>query len=64
MEISDELNFRVTYVPRVKEGKGKYCTGCRRCEYGCPDWAIYVLEEGENDKLTEKARTWRGINYE
>jgi ferredoxin len=57
LEISDELNFRVAYVPRVKEGKGKYCTGCRRCEYGCPDWAIYVLEEGENDKLTEKART-------
>lgn len=47
LEFSDELNMRIAYIPRVKEGKEKYCTGCRRCEYGCPDWCIYVLEEGE-----------------
>ncbi|MFX1586733.1 MAG: 4Fe-4S dicluster domain-containing protein [Promethearchaeota archaeon] len=56
LEIGDELNMRVAYIPRVKEGKAKYCTGCRRCEFGCPEWCIYVLEEGE-DKLAEKAKT-------
>jgi formate hydrogenlyase subunit 6/NADH:ubiquinone oxidoreductase subunit I len=41
----------------VKEGKAKYCTGCSRCELGCPDWAIYVLEEKEDDnKETQKAK--------
>jgi len=45
LELSEELNYRIAYVPKVKEGKANYCTGCRRCEYCCPDWCIYVLEE-------------------
>ena len=56
LELSDELNMRIAYVPQVKEGKAKYCTGCRRCEYGCPDWCIYVLNEEEETK-TKKAKT-------
>jgi 2-oxoglutarate ferredoxin oxidoreductase subunit delta len=55
LELSDELNMRIAYVPQVKEGKGEYCTGCRRCEYGCPDWCIYVLNEEEIK--TKKAKT-------
>jgi formate hydrogenlyase subunit 6/NADH:ubiquinone oxidoreductase subunit I len=50
------LNYRIFYVPKVKEGKAKYCTGCRRCEYCCPEWCIYVLEEGEENQ-TGKAKT-------
>ena len=55
LELSDELNMRIAYTPQVKEGKGKYCTGCRRCEYGCPDWCIYVLDEEEFK--TKKVKT-------
>ncbi|MFX1572421.1 MAG: 4Fe-4S dicluster domain-containing protein [Promethearchaeota archaeon] len=55
LEISDELNYRIAYIPKVKEGKEKYCVGCRRCEYCCPDWCIYVLDEEEIQ--TEKAKT-------
>jgi len=55
LELSDELNMRIAYIPQVKEGKGKYCTGCRRCEYGCPDWCIYVLDEEEIK--SKKAKT-------
>lgn len=56
LEQSDELNHRIAYIPRIKEGKAKYCTGCRRCELGCPDWAIYVLEEEEKRKEAQKAK--------
>lgn len=45
LEMSEELNYRIAYIPQVKEGKAKYCTGCRRCEYCCPDWCIYVLDD-------------------
>ncbi|MHA1285044.1 MAG: 4Fe-4S dicluster domain-containing protein [Promethearchaeota archaeon] len=49
LEKSDELNMRVAYIPRVKEGKEKYCTGCRRCELNCPDWCIYVIFDEKNN---------------
>ncbi|MFW9942886.1 MAG: 4Fe-4S dicluster domain-containing protein [Candidatus Thorarchaeota archaeon] len=55
LELSDELNYRIAYVPKVKEGKAKYCTGCRRCELACPDWCIYVLDEEKTSN--EKAKT-------
>ncbi len=41
--------MRVAYIPRVKEGKEKYCTGCRRCELNCPDWCIYVIFDEKNN---------------
>ncbi|MFX1409249.1 MAG: 4Fe-4S dicluster domain-containing protein [Promethearchaeota archaeon] len=47
LELSDELNYRIAYIPKAIESKAKYCTGCRRCEYCCPDWCIYVLEGEE-----------------
>ena len=56
LEISDVLNYRIAYIPKVKEGKGKYCTGCRRCEYCCPDWCIYVLDD-EKQNHSEKVKT-------
>jgi len=55
--MGDELNMRIAYLPRVKEGKEKYCTGCRRCEFGCPAWCIYVLDQEENEKEAGKAKT-------
>lgn len=56
LEPGDELNMRVAYLPRVKQGKEKYCTACRRCEYSCPEWCIYVIEQ-EEEKSAEKAET-------
>ncbi len=47
LEASEELNYRIAYIPKVKIGKAKDCTGCRRCEYCCPDWCIYVLDDVE-----------------
>jgi len=57
LEMGDELNMRIAYLPRVKEGKEKYCTGCRRCEFGCPAWCIYVLDQEENENEGKKAKT-------
>jgi formate hydrogenlyase subunit 6/NADH:ubiquinone oxidoreductase subunit I len=54
LEMGDELNMRIAYIPRVKEGKAKYCTACKRCEYGCPD--IYILQESENENVANKAK--------
>ncbi len=48
--------MRISYIPKVKEGKEKYCMACRRCEYGCPDWAIYVLFDEEGESFSEKAK--------
>ena len=55
--MSEELNMRIAYVPKVKEGKDKYCVFCRRCELGCPDWCIYVLDESQNKQEFEEAKT-------
>jgi 2-oxoglutarate ferredoxin oxidoreductase subunit delta len=41
LEKSDELNTKVQYPPRVKEG-GE-CSFCQSCELVCPDFAIYVV---------------------
>ena len=49
--------MRVSYIPHVKEGKEKYCMACRRCEYNCPDWAIYVLFDEGNEPEAGKAST-------
>ena len=54
--MGDELNMRIAYTPQVKEGKAKYCTACKRCEYGCPDWCIYIFDESENEPTAKKAK--------
>ncbi|MFX0026331.1 MAG: hypothetical protein ACFE8M_07935 [Candidatus Hermodarchaeota archaeon] len=63
LEPSNELNMRVAYLPKVKPGKEKYCTGCRRCEFACPEWCIYVLEL-EQEKSANKAVILEGEDYE
>jgi len=54
LEMSDQLNMRVAFLPKVKEGKEKYCTACKRCEYTCPIWAIYIVPEIENEITVKK----------
>jgi NAD-dependent dihydropyrimidine dehydrogenase PreA subunit len=48
LEKSSELSQRGVYIP-IPTGKDK-CTGCRICEYYCPDLAIYI-EKNEEDGL-------------
>ena len=55
LEQSNELNMRIAYIPTVKEGKAKYCSACRRCEFACPDWCIYIIDNEEIK--TTKAKT-------
>ncbi len=54
--MGDELNMRIAYIPRVKEGKAKYCTACKRCEYGCPDWCLYIVDNSKNNNIIDKAK--------
>jgi 2-oxoglutarate ferredoxin oxidoreductase subunit delta len=42
LEVSGEMNARLAYPPKVKEGAE--CYFCQSCEYVCPNQAIYVLE--------------------
>ncbi|MHA1793119.1 MAG: 4Fe-4S dicluster domain-containing protein [Promethearchaeota archaeon] len=52
LEMSSELNMRAAFIPKVKDGKERSCIFCQRCEYACPVWAIYVIqntEEGESE---------------
>ncbi|MDH5266075.1 MAG: 4Fe-4S binding protein [Candidatus Bathyarchaeota archaeon] len=43
---SDELSSQGIYLP-IPIGINK-CTGCRICEYYCPDLAIHVVKEAED----------------
>jgi 2-oxoglutarate ferredoxin oxidoreductase subunit delta len=46
LELSDELNKRGVYPPKLKEENE--CNYCRLCELLCPDFAITVIpDEGE-----------------
>jgi len=49
--------MRLAYIPKVKEGKEKFCVSCRRCELGCPDWCIYILDESQNKPVIEEVKT-------
>ncbi len=53
LELSDTLNKRGVYPPRLKEENN--CNNCRLCEFICPDFAITVIpdEEDEEDKIEE-----------
>ena len=52
------LRFELVLLKEVvnQNGKESYCTGCRRCEYACPEWCIYILD-GEEESSNEKAKT-------
>ena len=40
---SEELNHKLTYPPMAKDDAK--CTFCQLCEYACPSYSIYVLED-------------------
>ena len=46
LETGAEFNAKAYHYPRVKAGKEDACIACGMCEMVCPDFAIYVVEEG------------------
>ncbi|OLS14275.1 MAG: 4Fe-4S ferredoxin [Promethearchaeota archaeon CR_4] len=54
LEMSDRLNVRFANPPRVRAGKENSCQFCRRCELACPVWAIYVVEEKEDEGISKE----------
>ncbi len=57
LEMSGEMNMRAAFIPKVKDGKERSCIMCQRCEYACPAWAIYIVENklGANKTGCERA---------
>jgi len=50
LETGAEFNAKAYHYPRVKAGMEDACIACGMCELICPDFAIYVVEEGgKND---------------
>jgi len=47
LEIAKEVNSRGFYTPCVTDGSE--CTNCRQCELFCPDFAIFIIEEEQED---------------
>lgn len=46
LKLSDQMNQKGYNIAEVINLDG--CIGCRLCEIGCPDFAIYI--EGESDE--------------
>ena len=63
LELSDELNKRGVYPPKLKEEN--QCNYCRLCELLCPDFAITVTpDEGELSNETKSKLIIGGIVLE
>ncbi len=54
LEISDELNKRGVYPPRLKEENE--CNYCRLCELICPDFAITVIPDEKKGPKEPKSK--------
>ena len=53
-EISDILNKRGIYPPKLKENNE--CNYCRLCELLCPDFAITVIPDEEKESVENKSK--------
>ena len=53
-EISDVLNKRGIYPPKLKENNE--CNYCRLCELLCPDFAITVIPDEEKEQVESKSK--------
>ena len=54
LELSDKLNKRGIYPPRLKEENE--CNFCKLCELICPDFAIVVVPEEDKDPEEIKSK--------
>ena len=49
LEISEEFNAKGYHPPRVKDEDA--CVNCGLCEMLCPEFAIYLQEEQEEEEV-------------
>lgn len=54
LELSDELNKRGVYPPKLKEENE--CNFCRLCELLCPDFAITVIPDENAEPKESKSK--------
>ena len=54
LELSDKLNKRGIYPPKLKEENE--CNFCKLCELICPDFAIVVVPEEDKDPEEIKSK--------
>ena len=54
LEMSDELNKRGVYPPKLKEVNE--CNFCRLCELLCPDFCIAVFPDEETEQKETKSK--------
>ena len=54
LELSDKLNKRGIYPPRLKAENN--CNCCKLCELLCPDFAIAVMPDEEKESKELKSR--------
>ena len=47
LAVSQKVNSRGFYTPCVIDADN--CTNCRQCEFYCPDFAIFIVEDDERE---------------
>ncbi len=48
LAVSSTINRKGYYQPVVE--KGEKCNGCRLCELLCPEFAIYIVNESDDEQ--------------
>lgn len=58
LEESEELTQKGIHKPVEVEDR---CNDCRLCELVCPDFAITVEEEEEEEEYTDESKSTEGV---
>ncbi len=62
LESSQATNSQGYHYPQVKQGKESACIACGMCEWICPDYAIYAVEEPKVGRIASNVRQIRWIS--
>lgn len=61
LDVSTTLNAKGYYPPVVK--KEQECHGCRLCELLCPEFAIFIVNEWQNEQASPKLGSQRSLSH-